>query len=773
LGRLRGQLLTIALVVAAGIAAFVAMRGNYRSLLYAKNTYYERSRFADIFVHLEQAPMSLAADLARLEGVAVVEPRISEMAMLPLADSPEPIPGQILSLPPRTEALNRVTLVEGRRPEPGRDDELVLRAAFARAHQIAIGDAVPVVINGRRRELVVVGTATSPEFVMAMGPGDMSPDPTRFGVLWMAQDVLAAASGLDGAFNDVTFALQPGASPQAVIDAIDLRLEPYGGLGAIVRAKQSSNFIIEGELLQLSSMSTVVPGIFLAVAAFLLNVVLSRLVQLQRQEIATLKAVGYGNREVGAHFFKLVALIALIGAAVGVGVGHELGSRLTALYGAYFAFPDLVFLVDARTWLSGVGISLGAASVGAMGAVQRVVKLAPAEAMRPPAPARYRQTLLDRIGRWLGPAASMVQRELSRRPVRALASSAAISASMGLMVVGGWYADGLQALMYTQFHEVMREDAVVTLTQPRPARVLQSLRALPGVLHAEGMRTVPVRFRNGASYRDASIFGYREDTTLRTPRDRFGRAITLPTDGVMLTEMLGQLLDVRVGDTIEVQIREGERANRRVTVTGFIDDSFGLQGHMRESSLLELLVEPPTISIALLRVDPLEEAKLQDELKSIPYVASMSRRSEILERFRSQSGAMIATMTTLIMVFAMTITVGVVYNNARVALSMRSRDLASMRVLGFSRREISGILIGEMAVIVLAAIPAGLWFGRQLIAGIASTVDPETYRLPIVVSDRSYALAAAVAIGAALVSALLVRRRLDRLDLISVLKTRA
>jgi len=773
--RLKGQLLTIALVVACGIAAFVSLKGNWVSLRLAKTAYYERYRFADVFAHLERGSEALVARLEAIEGVARVHTRVVEGVMLPLDGMPEPIKGQVISIEVGDKApLCDIHLRDGRKPRAGRSDEAVLLQSFADAHSYTLGTVLPVVINGKQRSVRVVGLAMSPEYILAMSAGDISPDPGRFAVLWMDRAAVAAAYQMEGAFNDVVLRLQPGASKDAVLGAVDRVLKPYGGLGAIGRDKQLSNYTIESEMTQLQSMSSVVPVIFLAVAALLLNIVLSRMVSMQRPEIATLKAVGYSDWQVGVHFLKMVLAIGLSGAVVGVLLGAYLGNAMLGLYGQFFKFPNLVFRLDLRASLTAVAISFGAAAIGAFGAVRNVMKLPPAEAMRPAPPARYRRSIVDLlgIGKLLGPAVRMIIRELERRPLRAVASAFAIAASVGLTVVGGWYVDGMDLIIETQFHEVMREDLLVAFSQSRPERAVRDLSHLPGVLHAEGLRAVPVRFRSGHHFRDGTIWGYPADSELRTVRDKYGVVAKLPPDGVVLTEMLGTILGIGVGDRIEVEVRDGDRRTRNVTVTGLVDESFGLQGHMQLGALRNWLREERVVSMGLLRIDPSVASGIDERLKKMPYVASVTRRRDILDRFRDQSAGMIMTFATIITLFAATICVGVVYNNARVALSLRARDLASLRVLGFTRAEISAILLGEMAIQVLVALPLGLLIGNLMVHGLASTIDPETYRLPIVLSSRTYAFATVVVLGASALSALLVRRKLDKLDLIAVLKTR-
>ncbi|MEB2313391.1 MAG: ABC transporter permease [Sorangiineae bacterium] len=775
LSRLRGQMLTIALVIAAGLAAFISLRGTYRSLELARSTYYERQRFADVFASLERAPASLSAAVEHIPGVSRVETRIVKFAMLPLLDVAEPFRAQVLSLGPEpTQALNRLHLSSGRWLEPGRGDEVMVLESFATARGVRPGDRLPAILNGKKRELRVVGVALSPEYVLATAAGDLAPDPARFAVLWMSQDALAATFQMEGAVNSLALTLQPGASSAAVIDALDRLLEPYGGTGAFARAQQPSDDTIEGELSQLEAMSTLLPLIFLGVAALLVNVVLSRLVFLQRPDIATLKAIGYSDREIGAHFFELVIVIGAAGALGGIALGVYFGRAMVGLYEQYFKFPNLRFSFDAESASLAVLASLAAALAGAFGAVRRVVALPPAEAMRPPAPARYRRSLIERLGlsRFAGPPLHMIVRELERRPLRTALSALAIAASVGLMVVGGWYRDGIDELLHNQFHELMREDASVAFSAARPERALGELAHVPGVLTAEGMRVVPVRFRAGHRSRNGLIWGYPAGGELRQLRDRYARPARLPPDGVVLTDVLARVLGLEVGDEVEVELREGARERRAISVTGLVDEAFGLQGHMTREALARLLDEEPSVNFALLRTDPAQASVIDARLKDMPFVASVTRRANMVKRFEDQSADMVLTLSVVVMAFAATITVGVVYNNARVALSLRSRDLASMRVLGFTRREISSILLGEMAFQVLLALPLGLWFGKLLVLALAATVDPERWRMPIILTSRSYALAALVALLASVASALLVRRRLDRLDLIGVLKTR-
>jgi putative ABC transport system permease protein len=775
LSRLRGQVITIALVVACGIASYATTKGTHYSLLRARDTYYERYRFADVFAHLERAPDALKARIEALPGIATVHTRVVEHVNIPIEGLDEPATGHLVSIPAdREPALGSLFLRQGRMVEPDRDDEVVVLEAFAQAHDLTIGDRLPVVINGIKRRPRVVGIALSPEYVFAISPGELMPDARRFGVLWMDHELVAAAYQMDASFNSLLVRMQPGASERAVIEGVNGLLEPYGGTGAYGRDKQLSNNVLRGEIAGLEAMTTVVPVIFLGVAAFLINVVLSRLVQLQRPQIATLKAVGYSNREVGLHYLKLVAVVVAIGSLLGVGLGAWLGSVMTELYTKYFHFPSLRYVLDVRILSAAIGISLAAAVVGALGAVAAATRLPPAEAMRPEPPASYRRALSERLGlhALFGQATRMVLRELERRPARALLSSLGIAMAVSVLVAGRFGFDAVEWFMEVQFHLSQREDLSVSFAVPVDDAALSELESIDGVHYAEGMQMVAVRFRAGHRFRESTLLGHPDDAQLRRVLDEQGRQALPPEHGVMLTRKLADILELKVGDSVTVEVLEGQRGTHQLVVTQLIEEVFGLQGHMRAESLSRLLREERRISMALLRVDPAKYQTIYRDLKRRPLVLGVNRRDAAIEMFNQQMGGQMYVTTLILTIFAAIIAAGVIYNNARVALSTRSRDLASLRVLGFRRREISAILLGELSLQVLLALVPGMMIGAWMAEGMMAQADPEMYRFPVIISERTYAFAAVVTVAAALASALLVRRRLDNLDLIGVLKTR-
>lgn len=775
LSTLKGQVITIALVVACGISAFVTIQGTYYSIVRARDAYYERYRFPDVFAPLKRAPLSVRDRAQALPGVAIVHTRVVKEVSLPMPTMPEPASGIVIGLPADAEpALSAVMLREGRFPMSNRADEVVVLEAFADAHGIELGSKVPVVLGGIRRDLRVVGTAISPEFVFSISPGELIPNPRRFGVLWMDQEVVAAAVQMRGAFNELQVRLQPGASERKVVDELNRLLTPYGCLGAIGKARQLSNQVLSGDLAQLRTMTTLMPAIFLGVAAFLINVVLSRLVQLQRSQIATLKAVGYRHRDVGLHYLELVAVVVLVGAVIGVTCGIWLGQIMTEAYTQFYFFPDLRYSLDRRVLSVAILASLAAAVVGALSTVRAVMALPPAEAMRPEPPATYKRAWTERLrlSFLFGQAARMVLRELERKPLRAALSVLGIALAVSVLVAGRFAFDSINWYMHVQFEMSERDDIAVTFRKPVDRRSLRELSHLPGVFKAEGLRAVSVRFRNGHRARETVIAGYAPNAELRRVLDRDANVITVPESGILLTKTLGEILGLSPGDLVEIEVLGGETRSYKIRVAGLVDEVFGLFGHMRADALAKMLGDEELVSIALLRVDPRYEGALQKALRERPDVLGVNRHAATIEMFEKQTAGQMRYTTLILTLFASVIACGVIYNNARIALSTRGRDLASLRVLGFRRSEISAILLGELGLQVLLALGPGVYLGRVMAEQMMAQTDPELYRFPVVISAQTYSFAIVVTLAAAIISALLVRRRLDQLDLIGVLKSR-
>jgi putative ABC transport system permease protein len=775
LWEMKGQSLAIAAVIGAGVAMFVTYLSNFDSLRRTRDLYYQGARFADVFASVKRAPASLEQRIAALQGVEVAATRVVADVTLDVPGLQEPATGRLISLPERGRPpLNDVFLRRGRWVDAERPDEVIANEAFVDANGLQPGNRVAAVINGRRRSLTIVGVALSPEYVYGIRPGEIFPDKQRFGIFWMGRQALASAFDMEGGFNDVTLKLARDASSPEVIAALDHLTAPYGGRGAVPQSLQPSAWTLDNELRQLQTFGFLVPLIFFGVAAFILNVALARALALQRPQIAALKALGYSNQELGWHYLKWAMVIAVLGGLVGVGIGSWLGSGMIRLYNQFFKFPNLDYHLSIGVALASVAASLVAAAAGAQSAVRRAVRIAPAEAMRPEVPPRYRVSVFERLrGRSRTTMATrMILRNLERSPVRSVVSILGIAFAVAVLFVGLAFMDVMKLLINEQFDLSMRQDATVIFVEPRSVRATYEVERLPGVMDVEPQRSTPARLRHGSRSRTLAIAGVPAAPRLNRIIDRAGGPVRLPGDGLVLSKMLGDLLGVAPGQTLQLEVLEGERPVRDVQVAALVDDSMGLQAYMRIDVLRRMLREGEVVTGAALTLDPAQTDRFYREVKLIPAVAGVALRAVALQNFRD---TMAESMNISIMFnvgFAAIIAFGVVYNAARVSLSERSRELASLRVLGFTRAEISLILLGELAILTICALPVGAAIGYGLGELIISGFNNEVYRLSFVVSRSTVAWSFLIVIAAALVSGLVVRRRLDRLDLVAVLKLR-
>jgi putative ABC transport system permease protein len=774
LWRLRGQVVAVAMVIASGVAVLVMSLSTLEALEETAEAYYDRYRFASVFANLKRAPERLAERVADLPGVQAVETRITRFAIADIEGFAEPVIVRLISVPERGEPLlNRLALRAGRSVAPGRPDEVVLSEPFAEAHHLRPGDRIRVLMNGKKRRLDVVGIALSPEFVYALPPGGLMPDDKRFGVLWMGREALAAAYDFKGAFNDVTLSLQRGVEPRAVIDRLDHLLERFGGIGAIARADQLSNWFLMNEIEQLGIMSRILPAIFLAVAAFLTQMVLGRLIAIERGEIGLMKAFGYRNAEVGWHYAKMVICMALIGIGLGAFLGAWLGRFNTELYAEFYRFPLLVYRPGPTAFAIGAVVSLASALGGSIRAVRRAAALPPAEAMQPPAPEVYRHAGIGTgMSAWLDQPTRIILRQIGRSPLRSALTSTAVALSVGLVIMALQWVDSIEHLIDVFFYQSQHQNVMVGLVETQSSVAMYEFGRMPGVLGAEPMRIVSANLRSGARAHRGSITGLPSDPWLQTIYDSSGRTIAVPEDGLVLGTVLAKKLGVGVGDEVWIEVLEGRRPTLRLPVVDLVETYIGLPAYLHIAALDRMMRERPSVEYANLLVDESRKTDLFAKLKEMPKVSAVSLRDAAVQAFHETMGETLMIFVGFFVAFACTLGFGVVYNSARIALSERGRELATLRVLGFTRLEISYILLGEVSFLIVAALPLGCLIGRGLAAIMTSAFETELYRVPLVIHASTYGSAVLIALAATAVSGALVRRRVDHLDLIEVLKTR-
>ncbi|AXS85172.1 ABC transporter permease [Marinobacter sp. Arc7-DN-1] len=775
LWQMRGQVLAIALVIAGGVAVCVMSLVNYSSLVATRAQYYEQHQFAEVFSALKRAPRHILQEIEKLPGVARYEGRVEGGAKLEMPGFADPVSARLVSIPPDGQPdINRLFIREGRLPAPGRNQEVAVIGSFAEAHELSLGDRFEAIINGRRQALILTGIVESPEFIYVIPPGAMLPDYQRYGVLWMSREALEAAMDMGGAFNSLVVTLRPGYSVASVADALDRLLARYGATGAYGRDDQFSHRFLSDELNQLKTMATVFPLIFMGVAMFLLNVVISRLISTQRDIIAVLKAFGYGNRQIAWHYSKLVIVIAVIGLLLGLALGLWLGRALGELYMDFYRFPGLLFRINPL-WLVLLAIlTTVVAWLGAWRAIRQAAALPPAEAMRPEGPARYRVTGVEKLlsGIRFSQPSRMIVRQLSRRPARTLLSMSGVAMASAIVMVGNFQFDSVSLMVHTQFARVQQQDLATTFIDPVNSSALYGIQRQPGIRYVEGRRTVPARLKFGHREWRSAVTGIPADARLQYVVDSDLERVSLPGEGLLLTDYLARELGAKPGDTLQLELLEGDRRTVLVPVAGVTSEFLGVGAYMNLDALNRALGDGPLINQAMINLDPTKAAEVYDSLRETPGVLGLSIRQAMLDSFYDTLARTFLTFTFFNSLMGGIIAFGVVYNTIRISLAEKGRELASLRVLGYTHNEVAHILLGEVALLLLLGVPLGWLIGQGLVLLIVTAMQTELYRVPLTITSQTLGISALVVVVSAIASGVIAWWRLKALDLVAVLKTR-
>ena len=775
LRRIWAQALAIALVLGCGVMVLVGAQATQATLVQTQAAYYERHRFADIFAGATRAPKEVVQAAALIPGVAQAEGRISFQAVLDIDGMAEPATGRILSLPEAGAALNLPLVRIGRLPDPDRPDEVALAEPFAEIHALTPGSRFRAVLNGQLRDLTVTGWVLSPEFIYTMPPGAMMPDDRRFALIWMNDAAAAAAMDMAGAVNELAVRLTREGDERAVIAALDRMLDPYGGTGAYGRDRQVSHAFLDGELQQLGAMATFMPPIFLIVAAFLVNMVLGRLIAMERAQIGLMKALGYGRVEIAGHYLKIAALIGVVGVLAGWAFGWWIADAMIGLYGDFFRFPFVIR--DWGTQALVVSAALGMATVvfGGLRAVWSSLKLAPAVAMQPPAPPNYSRGWADRVLTRLSlrQTTMMIFRSIMRWPGRAAITLFGVAASVGVLVMSYFMFDAVERLADSVFQQANRQQVTLMMASDQPVTALQDAMTLPGVLRAEGVYALPVRAVNGHRNRLTALQAHFPDAELARLVDDAGRVVAPGDAGVVLPEMLANALGIQAGQSLRLELLAPPRTVLHMPVAEIIPQGMGQEVHVAAATLFAAMDSAPAVNMIHLSVQSDSMGALNAAIKQTPAVAGLLDWAEVRRQFDATLSENLLTMVGIYTLIGVLIAVGVVYNAARIQLSERSYELASLRVLGFSRAEVGYVLVGEMMLLTALAIPLGWALGYWLAVGLVAAMSTDMFQIPFHITRRTFALAALAVFLAALAAVLLVRRRLDQVDLATALKARS
>jgi len=776
LWRLRAQSAAVVLLLAIGIGLLVASLGMQYSLRDARDRYYDAERLSDLQVHLVRAPLRLREHIEALPGVQAVDARVAVPALLELPKVPEQITARVLSIDvPDTTPVNRPWLVRGRWPAEGAGTrEIVLNEAFADAHGLIPGDSLGATIRGGRETLRIVGIANSPEFVFVSPPGQLFPQPDRYALIWMPRKALEQAADLSGAFNDLVIRVAAGSELAPLKRSLDDLLARYGAQPAQGRDRIPSARFLDQELDQLGTMAGLIPPAFLAVAAFLLNVALTRLVEAERSSIGLLKAFGFDAWSLSLGYIGMALVLVMLGLVIGAVLAEVLGTMMSGLYLKVYRLPDLPFETTASAWLIGIITGLVAGLAGCINAIRRVLKLSAAQALMPPPPPAFQHGW--RGAEWFSGRFDALTRVVLRRiigfPRRSITTIAGVVCALSLLILARQMPQAIDQLLQITFDRARRQDFSLTLIEAQSGTDWHALRRLPGVIEAQPFRQVPTVFRANGREASEALVGLATPGRLERLVDYTGEPVGIRDDGLVLTRGLANQLGVSVGDHVVIEVTQGQRVEVTLPVLSIVRVTVGNNAYVDLGYLGRLLREPSRIGGVHVRIDPAARTQFHEAVKQSPAIAGVSdlpRARASLQRTFSEG---VGVMTGIFVSFAVLMAIGIAFATSSVTLAEQRRDLATLMVLGFSRREVSRVLLAEIGILTLIALPIGVllghWFAMRFMAAMAT----DLFTFPAQFVPSSYAGAAAIVLAAIFGAALLVRRDVDSINLVESLKSR-
>ncbi|MFZ3231185.1 MAG: ABC transporter permease [Pseudobdellovibrio sp.] len=768
------QVITIALLIMGGVSVLVSSWSSYQSLQRARDIFYDQYHFADVFSELVRAPQSIVTKISELKDVELVESRIIKDGLVEVNGQVEPALGRFISWSGNQQQLNLVYLRQGRMPQPGSNLEIVVHESFAISHKLKLGDSIKVLLNGQQKVFIISGIVISPEYVYALSPIAPLPDDKHFGIFWLRQKDLEELSGLTSAFNSLQIKVSNENSINEIKRQVDLILGPYGNIQSYDRSRQLSNLFVEDEIRQQKIMAIVMPSVFLAVAMFILNVIISRLIALDRAKIATLKSLGYGAWSLTIHYFQLVTLILLVGTIPSIYIGSLIGKWYAGLYQDFFRFPSIDFSLSLSAVIIGLLAGLVPGWIGAAGAFYKVFSLKPAEALRPPSPPEFHKGLFDLFGltNRLGIFAKMTLRSLTFRPLRLVLSILGIAAALAILINGSFWTDVIDFMMNRQFYEMQREDLTVRLAHPKSYSVYSELNQIPGVIMTEGERSVPVRLQFKNYNKDLLLIGWNEKSQLSRVMDNKGHIIQPIAEGILLSRYFETKYNIRSGDKVHMKVLQGTQTEFSVLVMGFVDDLVGQQAYALNTDLHRWLKEQNAVDSIQLKIDPAFAEKIYVNLKEKPEVVAVSIRRLMLKSFNETVASMILTFTFILYIFAIGIAGSVIYNSVRIEFSEKGWELASLRILGFDVWLTFELLFIEIGFQVFLALIPGLLLGYWLSFLSTNFIHNDTFSFPLVINSSTYAKAVLLLLFTFIVSGLFLYQKVKQLNFSDALKAR-
>ncbi|MCF6286472.1 MAG: FtsX-like permease family protein, partial [Candidatus Hydrogenedentes bacterium] len=750
----------------------------YLNLSLTRDTYYAQNRLADFEIMVERAPETAVFKLERLPGVRQVRKRIVEDVNVDIEGVNEPRVGRLISMPAlRSPVINDIVILSGRYFEAGEQRVAVVSNQLAESNGLALGDRFQISVDSKKYSLRVVGLAASPEYVyMIRNVQALIPSPERFGILWVPEEFAETALDMKSACNNIVGLVDNPEDLDKILDEADKVLDPYGIFAKTKREDQLSNRFISDEIKGLGVSAKIIPTLFLGIAALILLILLNRMVRTERTQIGLMKAFGYSNWAVGFHYIEYGLILCVIGCVGGFALGQWMAGGMMKLYVQFYQFPILESRIYLDVLARSMGITLVFATLGALSAAIQAARIQPAESMRAEAPSRVNRVWLEYIPvlwKRVSFTWKMILRNISRNRFRSAVNCFGVAISLSLLLMGFFMTDSIDFGMKFQFRDAQREDVKVSFQREQGRDVLYEASRFPHVRRAEGLLEYPFEIRSVWRKKDIVVIGIEKGSEMRKVMNFARETFSLGDGGLVLAESLAEELQVGPGDTVTLEPLMGRiEGEFEVPVRAVAQQFLGTAAYMDHAALSRMLDESYVINSALLRLESGSRDAINKTLKEIGGIAAVTFNDDAYQSIQDTLGKSMVITNTVLLIFAGVIAFSIIYNITAVSLSERQRELASLRVLGLSTQEVGGIVYFENMLMGALGLLFGVPMGMGICALLVEAYSNDMFRLPFYIDRSTYVISILLTYSFVLLANLAVRRKIQNLDLVEVLKER-
>lgn len=774
IGQTKGQFIAVTVVLTIGLLSYVALNMTIQNLDNTVKAYYDQTQMPQIFAQVLRIPEGKVEALKSVSGVQAVNARIVEDVKFDTGYGGEKTVLRLVSLPDATteKPLSDIYLLSGNRPS--QDNEVAVIHLFAKARNLKVEDTFDIIVGGRKKALKITGIVSNPEYIyLVEDEQSLLPDPRTFGVAYVTSQFAQSQLGYQKSYNSLLITTNSGADQDAVIDELDRKLDKYGVMRIYKREDHISSRMIQEEITQGQKTANTVPVLFLSVAGAIIAVMLGRIVKNDRISIGVFKALGYTNGAIVWHYTQYALGIGIVGSTLGMLLGAMLANSLAKLYTTtVYDIPILVGRLYPEYLILAVLIgSIFCIASGIIGA-RGVLTIQPAESMRPEVPKTGRRILLERIKpvwRRLSFTWKVVIRNIFRSKKRAIFIALGIALTYAVTLLPFFMLSAFMTMFDQQYGQMYAMDMQVTYTHGLNQNSILDLKQVLGD-HAQEVEPIaefPFELSAGWRKKNVSIIGIVENTRMYNFTNRHGQPVKLPREGISITEGLARLLEVEVGDSINIKSFIPGRESVVLSVNEIVEQPLGVNAYMDLEHMQRVLLDHDYINGAVIRGERLESSEL-DHVKHIKSVLLSADMMAIFKEFTALTYASILVMVASAGILGFAI----VYNATIMSIYERKMEFSSLRVLGFDKQHIFKMLFRENLVLSALGIIIGIPLGASMVDSIMASFSNELYTMKADFDFMAFVYTTVVTIAFVLIAQVATHHKIAKLDFIEALKAR-